>query len=236
MFVYLSPSNQIGNTYYGNNQNENYWCEKIAKATYDALVRSHVKAVLPTSDSMYARIGEANAMVRDLGEDMLYVPIHTNATGLKNSTRRGTNIYNYGTDKGKVLALEIYNAIMDINGAAVGRGGIPVNKTWYEMNNSRGLCAYCELEYHDCEEGAKWIVEHIQELGEAVALGICNFMGREFVEPESGEDDAERGDKETLYYVQIGAFKVKANAEAYMRKAIADGYGAFIKTTEDFVK
>lgn len=235
MFVYLSPSNQIANTYYGNNHNESYWCEKIAKAAYDALLRSHVKAVLPSSDSMYARIGEANAMVRDLGEDMLYVPIHTNATGLENSTRRGTNIYNYGTEKGKLLATAIYNAVMDIEGAAVGKGGIPVNKTWYEMKNSNGLCAYCELEYHDCEEGASWIVGHISELGEAVALGICNFLGMEFVEPEESEGD-DKEEKETLYYVQIGAFKVKANAEAYMRKAIADGYGAFIKTSEDFVK
>lgn len=233
MFVYLSPSNQIANTYYGNNHNENYWCERIAKAAYDALIRSHVKTVLPTSDSMYARIGEANAMVRDLGEDMLYVPIHTNATGLKNSTKRGTNIYNFGTQKGKALACSIYNEVMDIEGAAVGKGGIPVNKTWYEMKNSRGICAYCELEYHDCKEGAEWIVQHIVELGEAVARGICNYMGREFVEPK--QDDAGE-DKETLYYVQIGAFKVKANAEAYMRKAIADGYGAFIKTSEDFVK
>ena len=233
MFVYLSPSNQIANTYYGNNHNENYWCERIAKAAYDALIRSHVKAVLPTSDSMYARIGEANAMVRDLGEDMLYVPIHTNATGLKNSTKRGTNIYNYGTQKGQALACSIYNAVIDIDGAAVGKGGIPTNKTWYEMKNSRGICAYCELEYHDCKEGAKWIVQHIVELGEAVARGICNYMSREFVEPK--QDDAGEG-KETLYYVQIGAFNVKANAEAYMRKAIADGYGAFIKTSEDFVK
>lgn len=233
MFVYLSPSNQIANTYYGNNHNENYWCERIAKAAYDALIRSHVKAVLPTSDSMYARIDEANAMVRDLGEDMLYVPIHTNATGLKNSTKRGTNIYNYGTQKGQALACRIYNAVMDIEGAAVGKGGIPTNKTWYEMKNSRGICAYCELEYHDCKEGAEWIVKHIVELGEAVARGICNYMGREFVEPK--QDNAGEG-KETLYYVQIGAFKVKANAEAYMRKAIADGYGAFIKASEDFVK
>ena len=233
MFVYLSPSNQIANTYYGNNHNENYWCERIAKAAYDALIRSRVKAVLPTSDSMYARIGEANAMVRDLGEDMLYVPIHTNATGLKNSTKRGTNIYNFGTQKGKALACSIYNAVMDIEGAAVGKGGIPTNKTWYEMKNSRGLCAYCELEYHDSKEGAEWIVQHIVELGEAVARGICNYMGREFVEPKQGYAGE---DKETLYYVQIGAFKVKANAEAYMRKAIANGYGAFIKTSEDFVK
>lgn len=232
MFVYLSPSNQVGNTYYGNNHNENYWCDRIAKAAYDALIRSHVKTVLPTSDSMYARIADANAMVRDLGEDMLYVPIHTNATGLKKSAKRGTNIYNYGTQKGQALACRIYNAVMDIEGAAVGKGGIPVNKTWYEMKNSRGICAYCELEYHDCKEGAEWIVQHIVELGEAVARGICNYMGREFVEPKHDAGDG----KETLYYVQIGAFKVKANAEAYMRKAIADGYGAFIKTSEDFVK
>lgn len=233
MFVYLSPSNQIGNTYYGDNHNENYWCERIAKATYDALIRSHVKTVLPTTDSMYARIGEANAMARDLAEDMLYVPIHTNATGLKNSTRRGTNIYNYGTEKGKKLACCIYDAVMDIEGAAIGKGGIPVNKTWYEMKNSRGVCAYCELEYHDSKEGAEWITGHIMELGEAVARGICEYMGRVFVETKKN-NTGER--KKPLYYVQIGAFLIKANAEAYMRKAIAAGYNAFIKTSDDFVK
>ena len=182
---------------------------------------------------MYSRIDEANAMVRTLNEDMLYVPIHTNATGLKNSTRRGTNIYNWGTEKGKVLATSIYNAIMDIPGAAVGKGGIPQNQTWYEMKNSNGICAYCECEYHDCKEGAEWITSHIVEIGEAIALGICNYMNVPFVEPP---DDEPEKPEETLYYVQIGAFKVKANAEAYMRKAIADGYNAFIKTTEDFVR
>lgn len=233
MFVYLSPSNQIGNTYYGNNHNECFWCEKIAQAAYDALLRSHVKAVLPSSDSMYSRIDEANTMVRTLNEDMLYVPIHTNATGLKNSTRRGTNIYNWGTEKGKVLAVCIYDAIMDIPGAAVGKGGIPRNQTWYEMKNSNGICAYCECEYHDCKEGAEWITSHIVEIGEAIAMGICNYLDVPFVEPP---EDKPNKPEETLYYVQIGAFKIKANAEAYMRKAIADGYNAFIKTTEDFVR
>lgn len=139
MFVYLSPSNQIGNTYYGNNHNECFWCEQIAQAAYDALIRSHVKAFLPDSDSMYARIADANAKVRDLKEPMLYVPIHTNATGLKNSTRRGTNIYNYGTAEGKRLATCIYNAVMDIPGAAVGLGGTPKNQTWYEMKTVTGI-------------------------------------------------------------------------------------------------
>lgn len=232
MFVYLSPSNQIGNTYYGNNHNESFWCEQIAQATYDALIRSHVKAFLPYSDSMYARIADANAKVRYLKETMLYVPIHTNATGLKNSTRRGTNIYNYGTSEGKRLATCIYNAVMDIPGAAVGFGGTPKNQTWYEMINSDGYCAYCELEYHDCKEGAAWITSHITELGEAVALGVCNYMGVDFVEPKPDKP----AEKETMYYVQIGAFKVKAYAEAYMRDAIAKGYNAFIKTSEEFVR
>ena len=121
---------------------------------------------------------------------------------------------------------------MDIPGAAVGFGGTPKNQTWYEMKNSDGYCAYCELEYHDCKEGAAWITSHITELGEAVALGICNYMGVNFVEPKRDKP----AEKETMYYVQIGAFKVKAYAEAYMRDAIAKGYNAFIKTSEDFVR
>lgn len=232
MFVYLSPSNQKSNTYYGNNHNEKYWCEQIAHAAYKALIRSHVKAFLPDNESMYARIADANAKVRDMKEDMVYVPIHTNATGLQNSTRRGTNIYNYGKPEGKRLATCIYNAIVNIPGAAVGKGGIPKNQTWYEMKNSNGYCAYCELEYHDCKEGAEWITTHIAELGEAVARGICNYLGVNFVEPKQDKPAESDG----LYYVQIGAFKVKANAEAYMREAISKGYNAFIKTTEDFVR
>ena len=32
---------------------------------------------------------------------------------------------------------------------------------------------YCECEFHDAAEGAKWIVEHTTDIGEAIAKGLC---------------------------------------------------------------
>ena len=54
-------------------------------------------------------------------------------------------------------------------------------------------------------------------MGEAIAKGILKTLG---VEVQS--------DKATLYRVQVGAYLVKANAEAMQKKIKAVGFDAFI--------
>lgn len=81
---------------------------------------------------------------------------------------------------------------------------------------------YIEVEFHDNETGAKWIIENTKTIGEAICKGVCNYFGvsykSDLVSP-SGK----------LYRVQIGAFKEKSNAENCLQKAKNAGFtDAFI--------
>ena len=102
---------------------------------------------------------------------------------------------------------------------------VQVNKTWYEMENTWAPCVYCECEFHDNPTSAKWIVEHTNDIGEAIAAGICDYFGVKYVEPVKPAKPAE---DDTLYRVQVGAFKVRENAERYRDKLRDMGISAFI--------
>ena len=58
-----------------------------------------------------------------------------------------------------------------------------------------------------------------EKMGQAIAKGILKTLGIEF--------QAETG---TIYRVQVGAYKVKANAEAMLKKIKSAGFDAFITT------
>ena len=107
---------------------------------------------------------------------------------------------------------------------------IQVNADYYEVRVPAAPTAYIECEFHDTVEGAKWIVENTVLIGETIARGICDYFGVKFVEkPKPVEPEK----KDVLYRVQIGAYKIKANAEKRQAEAKAAGFtDAFIVTVE----
>jgi N-acetylmuramoyl-L-alanine amidase len=56
-----------------------------------------------------------------------------------------------------------------------------------------------------------------QKVGQAIAKGILKTLGVEY-----------KGEKNTLYRVQVGAYLLKSNAEAVQKKIKAVGFDAFI--------
>lgn len=60
---------------------------------------------------------------------------------------------------------------------------------------------YCECEFHDTVEGAKWIVEHTTEIGEAIAKGLCKYLGVAFVPAQTQKPAEEpKADAEQVLY------------------------------------
>ena len=47
---------------------------------------------------------------------------------------------------------------------------------------------YCECEFHDSPDTARWIVEHTDDIGEAICRGICRAAGRNYIEKGSEND------------------------------------------------
>ena len=72
--------------------------------------------------------------------------------------------------------------------------------------------------------------EKCKRFGEAYAKGILKTLG--IAENPSAASDTEPttgGSAQKLYYVQVGAFKEKKNAEALVTELKKEGYSAFVK-------
>ena len=219
--VFLSPSNQYDNVYAYGNTTEGVQCGKIADACKIALERSGVDVMLMHDESMQTKCAESNKFGADL-----HVPIHTNAF---NGKVMGTRMFCYSTEgKGMAACKAIFARLAPITPGE--SENIQVHADYYEVRVPAAPTAYIECEFHDTVEGAKWIVENTVLIGETIARGICDYFGVKFVEkPKPVEPEK----KDVLYRVQIGAYKIKANAEKRQAEAKAAGFtDAFIVTVE----
>lgn len=214
--VYLSPSDQSKNTYAAGNTTEEKQCERIATATATALKRCGFDVIANLADGMYTKITQSNEWGADL-----HVCIHTNAY---NEKVTGTRVFCYNRKgEGYKAAQAVFNALAPITPGT--SENIKENTSLYEIRMSTAPCVYVEVDFHDVDEVALWIINHVAEIGEAICKGICQYFGIPYVAPKK----ATEGD--TIYRVQVGAFKVKANADAYLKKVRAAGFkDAYITT------
>lgn len=210
--VYLSPSDQRRNTYAYGNTNEAEQCGRIAEECRKALVRNGVEVMVGQYDTMANRCAASDRFGADL-----HVPIHTNAYNGKTS---GTRIFCYSMDGAGYKACK---AVFDVL-APYTPGtseSIKANPSLYEVKNPKAPTVYIEVDFHDVPDVAKWIIENTNGIGEKIAEGLCNALGVAYVKPEAEEST------DTIYRVQVGAFKVRKNAEnmlADLKKAGFDGY------------
>ena len=214
--VFLSPSDQFSNKYAYGNTTEGVQCGKIANYCKAALERSGVDVMLMHDKSMSEKCAASNKFGADL-----HVPIHTNAF---NGVVMGTRMFCYNrTGKGMAACKAIFNELAPISPGK--SENIQVNADLYEVRVPAAPTAYIECEFHDTKAGAKWIVENTEKIGEAIAKGICKYLGVTFKakpQPKPTNTGA------TIYRVQVGAYTKKENAENMLLKLKKDGYSGFI--------
>lgn len=220
--IYISPSSQPANVYAVGNTNEQEQCRKIAAALEKELDRCGFNSKAGLSGTMYTRVAESNTFGADL-----HLPIHTNACDGKVAGLR-IFVYKKGGEAEKIAKA------IDAELAPITPGtsdGISVYSGLYEVKNSKAICVYIEVGFHDNKEEAKWIIEHTQDVAVAIAKGLCNHYGVKYV-AEAKQDEPAKEESKTIYRVQVGAFSVKENAEAMLKKLKAAGFAdAFIKST-----
>ena len=209
--IFISPSNQNGNLYAYGNTNEAEQCGRIGKAVKTALERCGFQTKLEQYDTMQNRVTHSDQW----GADM-HLAIHTNATG--QHTAGGTQVFFYAYNGfGNVACQKVFEELKDITPGS----NSEVCKKYsalYEVYKPNATSVYCEVEFHDVAAYAKWIIENTEAIAEAITRGICKFYTVDYVKP-----------KETIYYVQVGAFKDKKNADALVEKLKKDGYNVYIK-------
>lgn len=210
--IYISPSSQPANSYAVGNTNEQEQCRKIAAALEKELDRCGFNAKAGLSGTMYTRTADSNSFGADL-----HLPIHTNAF---NGVVAGLRImvYKKGGEAEKI-AKAIMDTLAPITPGA--SDGISEYPSLYEIKNSEAVCVYIEVGFHDNPEEAKWIIEHTQEIAVAIAKGLCNHYGVQYV-AEAKEE------VKKIYRVQVGAFQNRKYAEALMAELKENGYEAFI--------
>lgn len=178
--IYLSPSDQVSNPYAYGGTNEARQCRKIAAACKTALERNGFEVKTSFADgsnAMYERVRESNAWGADV-----HVCIHTNAGG-----GRGCVVFVASKSSERMkYAQPVFDAIDAITPYRSVYG--IREKQFYEIRNTTGTCIYCECEFHDSPDTARWIVEHTDDIGEAICRGICRAAGRNYIEKGSEND------------------------------------------------
>ena len=180
--IYLSPSDQTANKYAYVGTNEAVQCRRIADALEKALKRCGFAVKNNKTDSMQARVRESN----DWGAD-LHVPLHTNAYNGKVS---GTRIFTYdNSGKGYKCAKKVFRFLAPVTPGA--SESISVYDDLYEVKYTTAPCVYIESEFHDVAIVAKWIIEHVEDIAEAICKGICAYFGVKYAAPATAEPTAD---------------------------------------------
>lgn len=178
--IYLSPSSQPENAYAYGNTNEQEQCRRIAAACEVALKRCGFEVVNASRGSMYERVAESNAWGADL-----HVPIHTNSYDGKVS---GTRIFCFSTTGAGYKASKcVFDTLAPLTPGT--SENVSVNQNLYEVDYANAPTVYIEVEFHDVAACAKWIIENVVPVGEAIAKGICKYYGVAYV-PEIVEQYA----------------------------------------------
>ena len=221
--VFLSPSNQYDNVYAYGNTTEGVQCGKIAEACKVALERNGIEVMLMHDESMQEKCQKSN----EFGAD-LHVPIHTNAF---NGSVTGTRMFYYADGgEGHKACKAIFAQLAPVTPGD--SENIRVDASLYEVKVPSAPTAYCECEFHDNANTAKWIIENTTLIGETIAKGICNYFGITYKAGGSASTPTQKPTSGELYRVrkswadaasQIGAFVVLENAI----KVCKTGYSVF---------
>lgn len=218
--IFISPSNQTRNLYAYGNTTEAIQCGKIGVALKAALERCGFETKLMQYYSMSERVAAANSWGANL-----YIPVHSNAYNGKVAGTRmmAVNTTGYGYKACKAIFKYLAPITPGTSESISAAPGL------YEIKYPNAPTAYIEVDFHDNATAAKWIIEHISDIAEAICHGVCDYFGYTYVAPKTEETKTESAAPDVLYHVQVGAFAKKDNADALMKKLQDDGYEAFIK-------
>ena len=177
--VFISPSDQVKNTYAGGGTTEAIQCGKIGIATKAALERCGFEVML----LQYATMAEKCAASDAFGAE-LHMPIHSNGFNKKVT---GTRIF-YGVDgsEGHRAAKAIIARLGPVTPGSPDM--VQAYPALYEIRVPKAPTAYIEADFHDVQAVADWIVDNTQEIAEAICEGVCDYFGVEYIAEEEQKE------------------------------------------------
>ena len=172
--IYVSPSDQTKNSYAAGNTNEAVQCRQIAQYLVTALKRCGLEAKTNLTASMADRVTESDAMAADL-----HICVHTNAF---NEKVTGTRLMSYDlTGAGYKACKAIFDVLAPLTPGT--SENITAHPELYEIRKAKAPTAYLEIDFHDVDEIALWIINHKEEIAEAICKGVCSYFGVKYIAP-----------------------------------------------------
>lgn len=177
--VFISPSDQVKNTYAGGGTTEAIQCGKIGIATKAALERCGFEVML----LQYATMAEKCAASDAFGAE-LHMPIHSNGFDGKVS---GTRIFHHSDGgEGHKAAKAILATLGPVTPGSPDM--VQAYPALYEIRVPKAPTAYIEADFHDVKDVADWIVDHTKEIAEAICKGVCDYFGVEYIAEEEQKE------------------------------------------------
>ena len=202
-----------------NNTKEKDLNLSIALACRDVLERHGVLVKMSRTkdenDTLSDEIKECNAYSPDLAVD-----IHNNAGGGDGAEA----FYHYGGGVSKTLAENVLSEIVKIGqnsrGAKIRKNAN--GKDYYGfIRHTSCPAVIIECAFVDNATDLKILATEGEriKMGQAIAKGVLKTLGMEY-----------QAESNVLYRVQVGAYSVKANAEAMQKKLKEAGFSSYIAT------
>ena len=165
---------------------------------------------------MYDRVSASNAWPADL-----HMALHTNGF---DGTVAGTRVHCYPAERSRKIGRLIQNRIAPLSPGTSER--LVESDNLYELRATHMPAVLPEFGFHDNPEEAQWLIDNMESIAEETAQAVCEYFDVPYIAPEKQIDLPPEPVElpEVLYRVQVGAFRIRENAEAYLEKVQNAGF------------
>jgi len=154
-----------------------------------------------------------------------FISCHRNAFVLSSANGIENWIYTKTGNETEKFATSIQNEVVKV-GAQSNRG---VKRGNYHVLRETNMPAcLLELGFISNEKDNEMFDTLLEQYANAVAKGVCIYLNIPFKEDNPNGNDGNPQSPDKLYRVQVGAFAVKANADALAKELKGKGYSVII--------
>ena len=192
--IYLSPSTQEFNPYITEG-NEEYWMNLLADRMEPYLHASGVNTVRNDPAA-----GAAGAIrLSNQGDYDFHLALHSNASPeALAGQQRGVDFYYYpASTAGLRMANILVDNIKPIYPLPERVQARPTTAIG-EVRRTKAPSVLAELGYHDNTDDANWLTGNLDEIAQALSLGVTEYFGLPFLIPGQLRDAVVRTDGDSL--------------------------------------
>ena len=207
---------------------------ELALAVGQILEDSGVDVVYTRVDDVYNTPFEKATMGNNSGAD-LFVSFHRNAMPTPGSAN-GAEVLVY-SDEG-LPAQVARNVLAELSEAGFADRGVIERKNLVVLRRTQMPAVLLEVGFIDNPEDNQIFDSEFEQIAQGIADGILESMGLESApapdtggtepQPQPQRPEQEAPEQETLYRVQVGAYRERNNAYDMLNQLLAEGFPAFI--------